>query len=307
MSLPAENSVIESTIEVAERQRRWLRRGCWIGCGLALVAIVVVMSFPLFARWQLRRHGWELDTPFSGRTGGAGSVDAQWVDHWFGRIDAAHLKHASLRTSDIALLRQFPNAGWITLESTDVSDSELATISQLPNLWGLDFDTVRLESTALRHLATAGKLEALNFYNMVLDDTALEYIAACHNPTGLRLTGVTDDNVRYLARIPSLLGLGIRDCRLTDQGAKHLANRCLGLKVLNLDGGTFSDAAIDEFARLPNLEDLSLSDVAITDDGILKLKTCTTLKNVYFRKTKVTAAGAAELRKSLPSLDVFIE
>ena len=55
MSLTAENLVAESTIEVAERQRRWLRRGCWVGCALALAAVVVVMSFPLFARWQLRR------------------------------------------------------------------------------------------------------------------------------------------------------------------------------------------------------------------------------------------------------------
>ena len=181
------------------------------------------------------------------------------------------------------------------------------SVSQLPNLWGLDFDTVRLDSTALRHLATARKLDALNFYNMVLDDTALEYIAACHHLTGLRLTGVTDDNVRYLARISSLLGLGIRDCRLTDQGAKQLADRCLGLKVLNLDGGTFSDAAIDEFARLLKLDYLSLSDVAITDDGILKLKTCATLKGVYFRKTKVTPAGVSEFKKYLPSVDVGVE
>ena len=235
MSLTAENLVAESTIEVAERQRRWLRRGCWVGCALALAAVVVVMSFPLFARWQLRRHGWELDTPFSGRTGGAGGNVPQWVDPWFGRIAAAHLKHGSLRTSDIALLRQFPKVGWITLESTDVSESTLETISQLPNLWAVDFDAVNLEPAALRHLNNSPKLDALNFFKTNLDDTAMEHIANCRHLTGLRLI-----------------------------------------------------------------------DVRITDEGLLKLKPCVTLRAVLVEKTAVTSAGAAELGKSLPTLNVSI-
>ena len=294
----------EVLIAAAERQRRWLRRGCWIGCGLALVAIVAEMSFPLFARWQLRRQGWELET-MSRR--GLPDWAPRWADPWFGRVDSAQLKHASLRTSDVDLLRQFPEIDLVFLEATVVTDAALEKVSQLPNLLFVSFDSVRLESSGLRHLLTTPKLDALNFHNMVLDDTALEYLAACHHLTGLRLTGVTDDNVRYLARIPSLKGLEIQDCRLTDQGAKRLADRCLGLETLVVYSGSFSDAAVAEVARLPKLDRLDVAGVAITDDGILKLKTCATLKTVYFRKTKVTPAGVSEFKKHRPSVDVGVE
>ena len=303
MSLPVENSVIESTIEVADRQRRWLRRGCWIGCALALAAIVFVLGLPLFARWQLRRHGWDLD-PFDSHKP---AWIPSWADPWFDPVVVAQLQRRTLRSSDLVLLRQFPQLGLIGLESTDVSDSELETISQLPGLCYLAFDAVKLESTALRHLGTARKLESLNFCNMVLDDADLEHLTTCHHLTSLKLTGTTDDNVRYLARIPRLKGIHFQDCRLTNQGAKQLADRCPELTQLNVQGGSFSDAAIDEFARLSKLDHLFLSDIAITDDGLLKLKSCTKLTWVYFTRTKVTPAGVSEFKKYRPSVSIGLE
>ena len=86
-----------------------------------------------------------------------------------------------------------------------------------------------------------------------------------------------------------------------------MADACPNLAQLSISGGSLSDAAIDEFARLSKLDHLFLSDIAITDDGLLKLKSCTKLTWVYFTRTKVTPAGVSEFKKYRPSVSVGLE
>lgn len=177
----------------------------------------------------------------------------------------------------------------------------------MPDLWVVDFEDVRLEFAGLRHLAAAPKLEALNFYNTVLDETALDGIANCRHVTGLRLTGISDGDLRHLSRLHGLRGLGIKNCRLTDEGARQLVDELPGLTILRIFNASFSDAAVAAFARLPKLEYLTLVDVPITDAGLSELKTCASLKGVSVINSKATSTSITELRKSLPALEVSIE
>ena len=310
MQSTSEMTPTETLIENAERQRRLLRRAAWAGVAFVAVAILFVVSQPLYVRWQLRQHGWKLE-PSPGRGGlpGRGLPDwaPQWADFWFGKFECVHLKRSPLTLGDLDLLQRLPEVGWIHLESTDVSELALEKIGKLPDLWVVDFDDVKLESAGLRHLAAAPKLEALNFYNTVLDETALNGIAHCRYLTGLRLTGISDDDVRQLSRLHGLKGLGIKNCRLTDAGARQLVDGMPGLTTLMISDASFSDAAVAEFARLPKLEYLVLSDVPITDAGLSELRTCASLKEVSVKNSKATSASITELRKSLPTLEVSIE
>jgi hypothetical protein len=306
MDLPAEKQNIEATVEVAERQRRWLRRGCWIRCSLTLLAVVVVMSFPLYARWQLRRHGWELGTSTFEKLP-SWAPNWEWAELWFGRLEHAHLRRTSLQLSDLDLLRHLPEVEWILLESTDLSDSALEKIAQFPYVSMVTLISVKMESTGLRHLSNSTKLEAIVFFDMTLAARDLEHLASCRHLTETRIEELTDENGAYLSRLPRLKRLELSNCRLTNDGVKQLADGCLELEVLFLSGGKLSDAAVAEFARLPKLDHLDLGDMAITDEGLLNLKACAALKSVRIWKTKVTDAGVAELRKSHPSLSVSIQ
>lgn len=310
MHSTSEITPTETLIENAERQRRWLRRAAWAGVAFVAVAILFIVSQPLYVRWQLRQHGWKLE-PSPGRGGlpGRGLPDwaPQWADFWFGKFERVHLKRSTLGPGDLHLLQRLPEVGWLHLESTGVSELALEQLGKLPDLWVVDFDDVKLESAGLRHLAAAPKLEALNFYNTVLDETALKGIAHCRHVTGLRLTSISDGDLRHLSRLHGLRGLGIHDCRLTDAGARQLVDGLPGLTTLLISNASFSDAAVAEFARLPKLEYLTLADVPITDAGVSELKTCVSLKGVSFKNSKATSASITELRKSLPKLEVSIE
>ena len=305
MQSTTEMTATETLIVEAEWQRRLLRRATWAGVAFVAVAILFVVSQPLYARWQLRQHGWKLET--WSRRGGLPDWAPQWADPWFGKFDSAHLKRSPLRPGDLDLLQRLPEVGWIQLESTDVSELALEKVAKLPNLWAVDFYDVRLESAGLRHLATSPKLEALNFIDTILDETALENIASCRHVGGLRLTGISDGDLRHLSRLHGLRGLGIKNCRLTDAGARQLVDELPGLTVLVIFNASFSDAVVAEFARLPKLEDLTLVDVPITDAGLSELKMCASLKGVSVKNSKATSASTTELRKSLPGVDVSIE
>ena len=149
---------------------------------------------------------------------------------------------------------------------------------------------------------------AFSAFERALDDSAIEIIGTCHQLKELRVTGVTDDNLRHLSRLDRLKGLGLmNNSRLTDEGARRLVDQFPGLVTLMIHDASLSDTALAEFARLSKLQSVQIRDTPITDDGILEFKSCPTLRALYLKNTLVTPAGAAELRKSLPTVEVKIE
>ena len=303
MQPTTEPTTTETIIDHAERQRRWLRRFCWTGFVLAMAAILFVVGHPLFVRWQLRQHGWSLIANHRGLPGWVPSN----VDPWLATIDEAQLHRKPLRDVDLTMLRQLPQLREIMLIATDVTESKMVAVSQLPEIELIEFQAVRLESAGLRHLATHRKLKSIAFYDTVLEDSDLEVLSTCHQLKGICLTGCTDANLRHLSRLHRLETLWLLNCRVTDDGAKQIADGCPSLKWLSIANLPMTDAALLELVRLPNLRQLDIDNVPITDDGIQKLKSCVTLRNLSVKKTAVTSAGATELRKSLPGIGVSIE
>ena len=125
-----------------------------------MAAILFVVGHPLFVRWQLRQHGWVVDSGIYAR----GRLP-EWVPElaipWFGQIVDAKLERSVLRMNDLGSLREFRQLESLHLISTDVSEQHLAAASQLSPIFWLSFDDVQLESSGLRHLAALPKLEVL--------------------------------------------------------------------------------------------------------------------------------------------------
>lgn len=355
MSLPADKPVIESTIEVAERQRRWLRRSVWAGIAFVVAAVLFAIGYPLFVRSQLRQHGWLL-----GATVGKSGIP-DWapfsVEDWFGQINYAGIEKQPLQLRDLDLLPRFPKIAAIHLEQTEVSEPALAAISKLSEIQIAKFHSTKLDGAGLRHLAKLPKLWSIDIHKTTFDEPAIENLAKCRqlrvlefcrvtvpdeclwhfgqlallerlslDPSGatdrdleqiancgnlwaldLSETHISDAGVSSLSRLSRLRTLVLKNCAVTDDGARQIADGCPTLRYLEFEHAPMTDAAVAEFARLPALEHLVLGHIPVTDSGIESLVGCSTLKSVSLRSTKVTAAGAAELRTKLPTLDVSIE
>src|SRR5689334_7162008 len=118
MSLPAEKVVLESTIEVAERRRQWLRRAFWSGVAFIVAALLFAIGYPLFIFLQLQQHGWTLaKIQFVGATP---SRLPEWAEPWVSRFDAAFLLNSPVRVDDLERFRRYPNLTLLSFDSTDV-------------------------------------------------------------------------------------------------------------------------------------------------------------------------------------------
>ncbi len=304
MQSTTEMTPTETLIENAERQRRLLRRAAWAGVAFVAVSILIVVGHPLYVRWQLRQHGWVLNTSMRG---GLPDWVPQWAEPWFAKICTAQLAGKPLHVSDLESLRRFSDLAKVDFDSTDVSAQSLAVLSQFPDLSSVVFLGVQIDATGLRHLATHRKLESIEFLDVYLDDSALEILATFHRLGALDVTDVTDENLRHLSRLHRLTHLGLWKSHVTDDGATWLTDNCPSLETLSIRGGPMTDVGLAEIARLPHLNYLQLVDVPITDDGIRHLMSCSTMTTLVLQKTKVTSAGVTELRKSHPSLNVTIK
>lgn len=98
----------------------------------------------------------------------------------------------------------------------------------------------------------------------------------------------------------NLAGTNIKDADLAN--LKGLTN----LNRLHLENTTVTDAGLVHLKDLANLEYLNLYGTAVTDAGLEQLSGLTQLKNLYLWQTKTTEAGVANLKRSLPKVNVSI-
>ena len=97
----------------------------------------------------------------------------------------------------------------------------------------------------------------------------------------LELCDITDENLEYLARLPSLTSLSLsypyKRNKITDAGAAKLAI-AMGLKDLDLHGARITIRGLAEIAQLPNLESLNIEGTTIQPADLTVLKNSTKLR-----------------------------
>ncbi|MBI3850201.1 MAG: hypothetical protein HY298_07915 [Verrucomicrobia bacterium] len=96
----------------------------------------------------------------------------------------------------------------------------------------------------------------------------------------------------------NLGGTKIKDADLAN--IKSLVN----LNRLHLENTPITDAGLANLKGLTNLNYLNLYGTAVTDAGLKQLEGLTKLKHLYLWQTKTTEAGVANLKKTLPNVDV---
>lgn len=116
-------------------------------------------------------------------------------------------------------------------------------------------------------------------------------------------TPASDDDLRYLADLPSVHSVWLSRTKVTDEGLAHLA-ACPKLTFLTLDETAITDAGAAKLAELTRLESLSLSGTQITDAGLAHLARLRNLKQLWLRQTPITDAGYRQLQSALPHCEI---
>ena len=114
---------------------------------------------------------------------------------------------------------------------------------------------------------------------------------------------IGDEHLAPVARLSKVYEVRLGRTKISDAGLAHLA----GLKSverLHLENTQVSDAGLEHLKGLEKLVYLNLYGAQISDAGLQHLTGLKDLKNLYVWQTKVTEAGIAQLKQSLPDLNV---
>jgi internalin A len=77
------------------------------------------------------------------------------------------------------------------------------------------------------------------------------------------------------------------------------------LTTLSLYATSITDAGLKELSVLKHLTILDLGGTKITDAGLKELSGFKNLKSLTLLSTSTTNVGAAELRKALPTVEIY--
>jgi hypothetical protein len=116
---------------------------------------------------------------------------------------------------------------------------------------------------------------------------------------------IRDADLAHVARMTKLKQLYLYNSPITNRGMTHLAG-LKELKGLRLDGTQVTDAGLVHLADLQKLEHLDLYNTQVTNDGLTHLAGLQKLRGLRVNKTRVTDQGVHKLKKSLPSVYVFL-
>lgn len=120
----------------------------------------------------------------------------------------------------------------------------------------------------------------------------------------LRNTAVSDAGMQHLARCQELRWLWLYDTRVTNRGLEDLKG-LTNLRELGLCNTRVAGDGLAHLSKLTELRALNLSGTAVADDGLDSLKALRNLKYLYLTRTKITPAGIADLKRTLPDVQIW--
>jgi hypothetical protein len=157
-------------------------------------------------------------------------------------------------------------------------------------------------------LMRADETFVVNFSSVKFDDAALAVLASQYGDRigALHLggTGVTDDGLKELKRLPNLTSFGIwsgpprwaNGKRLTPITDAGMANLDLKYVVnLSLDGLPITDAGLKSLPDLPSLRSLQLTGTMIEGPGLSRLAGFRNLEHLLLNGSTVTDDGLRHL------------
>jgi hypothetical protein len=174
----------------------------------------------------------------------------------------------------------------ILIEHSPLTDNDLAQLADLTALRELliDHPESTIKAAGIEHLAGLPNLQHLR----------------------IRASGIDDEALAAIARLPSLTILNLPQADLTDAGLVPLRD-LPNLVQLRFGSPRVTDAGIQTVAQLPGLRRLHLIDVPISPLGLTELARAKQLESLYIDGANLPDAALEELFRQRPDLHVHLD
>ncbi len=114
---------------------------------------------------------------------------------------------------------------------------------------------------------------------------------------------VLDKALLPLKDVLGLVDLNLGGTKIKDADLANIKG-LINLNRLHLENTPITDAGLVNLKGLAKLNYLNLYGTAVSDAGLKQIEGLANLKHLYLWQTKTTEAGVANLKKSLPNLDI---
>lgn len=130
-------------------------------------------------------------------------------------------------------------------------------------------------------------------------------LAARDQEVDFRLVGanLTDADLVHVTQLKNVVSIDLSGTKITNAGLIHLKG-LVTLRRLHLEKTEIGDEGIAHLTGLVNLEYLNLYSTKVTDKSLGHIAGLKNLKRLYLWQTKTTDAGADNLEKKLPELEI---
>jgi serine/threonine protein kinase/Leucine-rich repeat (LRR) protein len=216
-----------------------------------------------------------------------------------------HLSTTRVSDATLALFKDCKNLRHLGLGRTRVTDAGLAHFKHCRNLAWLHLDGTQVTDAGLAHFKHCRNLAWLHLDGTQVTDAGLAHFKDCKNLVQLCLadTQVTDAGLAYFKGFKNLEYLFLDGTRVTDAGLAHFKH-CKNLWRLHLDHTQVTDAGLAHFEDCKNLRGLHLEGTRVTDKSVLWITTQVRLEVLKIAKTRISAAGYAQLAAALPKCKI---
>ena len=193
---------------------------------------------------------------------------------WLKKLEGLSLVRSSVTDEGLSYLTSLPLLHRLSLVGTRITTAGLKKLSRLPSLRWLDLSDVTISDWDA--LADFESLHFLRIKSSTLDDEGLRQLAHGMKQRGAKRFGTLRLDV-HLAGAP-----------ITDEGLKALAT--IGtLMSLRIDGTEITEAGLLELAKAPMLRNIVIWNGKLTREGVEKLAKARPKLHVGFNGKQVQA------------------
>lgn len=160
-----------------------------------------------------------------------------------------------------------------------------------------------LNETRFEHLAAEDldRIGILNLSGTAITDEGLKKLSILTSLVTLNLgdSAVTDEGLKELSSLSALTSLTLRRLPVTGRGLKALSS-LRSLVYLDLSFTHVTGEDLSALSTLPSLKKLMLWNVEVTDEDLKSLSSLSSLTTVYLGNSKVTREGVELFNQALP-------
>jgi hypothetical protein len=203
-------------------------------------------------------------------------------------------------------------AGGTVDVSIDGATRTVERVESLPtgefHVLGMDLSQCAGAAGGLQRLEELSHVRVLKLYDVPVSDDDLRHIAGLETLVQLDLyhSQIGDGGLTHLAGLHRLESLSIHGTRITDDGLARIAG-LRELQALNLAMTNVSDTGLQHLAPLTALRWLQLSRTRVTDAGLEQLTDLHSLSELFLQGTAVTERGVARLEAALPDCTIHVD